>query len=818
MKQKWVSLALIGMTVLSLTACGSRAAGEGTESAGAQSKEETDKEAGQTKGSGKEEKDASGEGKEKEETPDKIKADGELEEAEQIKAEKKDLTDLPDFDRQIDLILEKRQDWMIEEESWDNPNYAVTDMDQNGRLEIIYEQLQGTGRFTDLALYEVSEDRKSLNSIPVSDEEEADAPDVGDENVVTMIEQDGTVHYLFKNGTKNGIAEYYETTCDVTLKNGRWEQKPLGYYSAVYENYYTDAAGEDELKETFENAEENAITEEEYNNLGRSAYPGADEDVAVFGWFNKYAYFGVVSITPFMVKEDGSSEEVYEEKVKVCDLEEEKLREQLTASAAVFSPRAQSTWDKPLSVEVHRDYQDEWDEDNDHLLYSGYYDMIHLADVCRAAHPRLAKALDQFNSDNYSQLSATWESLKKDAGELMTPEGEPGQTLYANDELKLRRADDGVFSFTEYYEGYYGGAHGEGSYVGHNYDVRTGNEIRIGDVVKDRDKLTELLIKKLEEKYGEYLFEEAKDTVKDAEEYNFTIDPDGLSFYWGPYELAPYAAGMLQVKLLFDEASELFTEAYGKMQGSYCIEFGREQSLLIDMNGDGKTDELSADCDDDGYGSCEHLYVELNGQTYQDEEFYGYGFTPVLVHLDQDHNFLYLQCSYDNDYKAVLPFDLSDGRIRPFDEPIAGDLSGHLQSYTGSWYGNWRTVLNDPSEVEQIARMDMLSTTSGYRVGRINEKGELESEEDYLLLSQFVLKVKMNFPAALLDQNRKEIKNMEIKQGDTFRIMYTDGKSYVDGMLSDGSMVRVHLKGEGWPLRIGSYEAADVFDGMMFAG
>ena len=208
----------------------------------------------------------------------------------------------------------------------------------------------------------------------------------------------------------------------------------------------------------------------------------------------------------------------------------------------------------------------------------------------------------------------------------------------------------------------------------------------------------------------------------------------------------------------------------------------------------------------------------LNEESYQDEEYYGYGFRPTLVHLDKDHNFLYLQSVFDNDYEAVIPFDLSGGKIRPLEEYIPGDLSGHLQSYTDNWYGSWRTVMNDPAEVEQICRMDVLSTTSAYRVGRITEKGTLESDEDYLILSQYVLTANMNFAATLLDRDRQEKNGIEITAGETLQIMYTDGENYVDCKLSDGRMVRVRLSGEEWPKRIGRYEVQDVFDGMMFAG
>jgi len=732
------------------------------------------------------------------------------------------LTALPDFEKQIDFLLEKRSEWQIEEEEWDNPGYAVTDLDGNGRLEIIYQQVQGSGLFTDMAVYEISEDKKSLISCYAPAGEGPDAADIGDESVKVMLEKDGTRHYLFQDGIRNGAAEFYEITYDVTMSDGKWEQKPLGYYNAIYENYYSDDSDDMELTETYEDADEKPISAEAYEKLGQTAYPDATEDVAAFGWFNKYAYGDrlTANVVQWSAGEDGGDEKDMEEETLVCNLTEEELRTQLVWSAGFFNVNALSTWNSLLGIELQRDYQNGWDEEEGRFLYSGYYDMIHLAGSCRAAHPDLENALSRLNSDNYDALYKYWEDLEADARGFAENGYEPDLELYANEEIMVRRSDAQVLSFVNSLEIYKGGAHGDGSYTGYNFDVKTGRQLEITDVVKDRNRLGDILFEMLSERYGDALYEEAETVLKDQLEFNWTLDPDGINFYFAPYDLAPYAFGMMQTKILFSQEPELFTEDYGPSKGSYVMEFGMVQPLLCDIDGDGNFDELTAFSDEDEYGSYQNLLLRLGDESYEDDNYYGYGFTPMLVHMDDTHNYLYLQCMFENDYESVLQFDLAGGKIKSLGDPVPGDLRGHLESYVNEWYGSWRMVMNDPDQIAQIARIDALSTYSGYRPCHINEKGEVVSDDDYWALTQFILTLKQDIAVDELEAETRQVneKNVTIPKGETLQLMYTDNESYVDAQLSDGRMVRIYLESEEWPQTVGGIDIQDVFDGMMFAG
>ena len=65
-------------------------------------------------------------------------------------------------------------------------------------------------------------------------------------------------------------------------------------------------------------------------------------------------------------------------------------------------------------------------------------------------------------------------------------------------ECRVLRADNVLFSFIETNENYYGGAHGMYSVAGYAYDVETGKELSLTDIVVDESKIRDLIAEKLD--------------------------------------------------------------------------------------------------------------------------------------------------------------------------------------------------------------------------------------------------------------------------------------------------------------------------------
>ena len=97
------------------------------------------------------------------------------------------------------------------------------------------------------------------------------------------------------------------------------------------------------------------------------------------------------------------------------------------------------------------------------------------------------------------------------------------------------------------------GAHGMYYQNGYTYDVKTGKKLGILDFVNDKEELRAYLKKWIQDKSDEYgFFDEAPNAIDayiDGEyELQFYINKD-LTVMFQPYDIAPYAAGLIEVKL-----------------------------------------------------------------------------------------------------------------------------------------------------------------------------------------------------------------------------------------------------------------------------
>ena len=136
----------------------------------------------------------------------------------------------------------------------------------------------------------------------------------------------------------------------------------------------------------------------------------------------------------------------------------------------------------------------------------------------------------------------------------------------------ILRADSQMLSYLVEWNEYCGGVHPSSYYEGFNLDVKTGDSISLDQVVSDIPALKALIMEKLLAEYGEDAFYTDLNALladyfawdEEAEIYrpSWTLGEESLTIWFSPYEIAPYAAGLLQAEIRFDEAPEIFTGEY----------------------------------------------------------------------------------------------------------------------------------------------------------------------------------------------------------------------------------------------------------------
>lgn len=182
---------------------------------------------------------------------------------------------------QLDLILNNKNLWYKDNE-FDKYSYAVTDLDQNGRMEIIASICQGTGFYTYSTIYEVNENVDGLNlcESDMTEYDFSEADIIKNNWNVFYDNSNKQYHYIFDDLTKNGAAEYYENKRDFCLSNGKISEKYLVRKATIYENSVPMV--------TCTDLNDNVITEEEYANFENGHFANYEKMMVNIEWLSDY--------------------------------------------------------------------------------------------------------------------------------------------------------------------------------------------------------------------------------------------------------------------------------------------------------------------------------------------------------------------------------------------------------------------------------------------------------------------------------------------------------------------------------------------------
>lgn len=446
------------------------------------------------------------------------------------------------------------------------------------------------------------------------------------------------------------------------------------------------------------------------------------------------------------------------------------------------------------------------------LMY-GHYDSIRL---WSEGYSKLANALEVYNKDRADSIQSYLDELEESArSELQEYGYESFRGPYVNQmEMFIRRADSQVLSVVETDYSYAGGAHGYTGFDSVNLDVQTGEEIPLDAVIPDKKSLLKVLETEISEKYPDLAqwtesLEEALqyyDAPLDPEmkmEFTWTLDYDGVTFYFGNYEIAAYVAGLQQVTLSYNEYPEL-------MEGSYFTDISKDYVIAlndadilsdVDLTGDGTTDYISVRRNYDDFMDFSLSFdVTVNGNTIR-QETYCYDLDTYLVKND-GKNYLYIMRTVENDYRSVCVFEITENSVE-----YVGEFNGGLEFFTNT------------KDFQVSKRFDMLSTYTGIANCYIGADGlPVEKEGAYRIDWEVNITSTVEIDAELIDdEGNLKGSSYTFPIGTTFRLLETDGATYVDVQADDGQRCRFYVEPQ-WPQTINGMPAEDCFETLWYAG
>lgn len=184
-------------------------------------------------------------------------------------------------DSQQRLIADHVEEWAAPFER-KGYMYAVTDLDQNGRLEIIRSIQEGTGWFTYSDFMEINESCNGFLLWEWKERAGESEADIAVNDVPVFFDRENrTYYYIFDDLVKDGADLYYYSRRTVRFQDGCIRESMLGYMTNEYNNGVPETG-----YEGGEAAGSLPVTcREEYDDIAGRVYADLEEGTACFCWF-----------------------------------------------------------------------------------------------------------------------------------------------------------------------------------------------------------------------------------------------------------------------------------------------------------------------------------------------------------------------------------------------------------------------------------------------------------------------------------------------------------------------------------------------------
>lgn len=319
----------------------------------------------------------------------------------------------------------------------------------------------------------------------------------------------------------------------------------------------------------------------------------------------------------------------------------------------------------------------EWYKDTSTILVRSEYTDVTLDETMEKTYPLLAKTLAETSGMRKRTMDEEKDNFIATAIDEFESNDEAFSTYVSTLDVQVRRADSVAVSILEDY-----GIEGLRSFNGLNYDTDSGKELGLADVFVDTLKIPATVEKEIMSRIGEEepvgdtaVIDYFKNTPEDS--ITWTLDYNGVTFYFNPGDIAPINFGIQVVTVTFSEYPDLFNKKYTIVPDEYIVSLPVGSSFLTDLNNDGKCDELIVSA---YYDKEDRYYYTLDIYTeYSDYEvdWFAYNLQPYYVKTVDGSSYLYVfsEKAREEHRRMVLSvFSLKAGNIVKISETDIGLL------------------------------------------------------------------------------------------------------------------------------------------------
>ena len=466
-----------------------------------------------------------------------------------------------------------------------------------------------------------------------------------------------------------------------------------------------------------------------------------------------------------------------------------------------------------------------------------------LSDEEAAAYPELNQALTLEYDTLKKSTQEDLNNLKESAEEMVEyMQGDDNMQLIAEYAPYVLRADENVVSYEQFYDDYYGGAHGYHSYAGFNFDTKTGKKLDLYDVITGEESVKAGIIQELKNKYASEdglvenntpeedadTFFEYVDSKDQSGAVAWSLGADRLNIYYNPYNIGSWALGIVSVSLPFEKYPDAVKEEYKMGPSDYSVKIGIYADYSADIYNDGSFSDVSVypdGTDDYANGALRIQIQDENGQVTSRvfDDMYYFTMEAYYVKTGNRH-FLHVFTHSENDWTADNVYEITNGQIRDlgYVEGTPALIRYEYNYNEDSLFTNSEDVAayNDPGALYLEKTMNAFSTYSGSRHYHVGSSGLLESSDPYVVgPAEIVVTVKKALTVKKTDASGRENGKTEVIPVGTKLYFYmTDNESYVIFRYDGDQYGKVSMYNSDWPQKINGEELESVLDGVMFAG
>lgn len=185
------------------------------------------------------------------------------------------------IEKQLQVITDNYE-WKCPQSDYVRRMFSVTDLDQNGRLELIVSRLEGTGWYTYSDYYEVNKELNGLTLLEgLSGGDKSQADIMTDKVSVYYDSHNQIYYYIYDDLIKDGIHYSYENKRALSLIDGKLSERLLAYKNTYY-NDVSDSSASISCKD----ADGNEIGENEYDLIDEIIFTDFIKKEACFFWFD----------------------------------------------------------------------------------------------------------------------------------------------------------------------------------------------------------------------------------------------------------------------------------------------------------------------------------------------------------------------------------------------------------------------------------------------------------------------------------------------------------------------------------------------------